>query len=163
MLLASPRRYSLATLRPTLAALLAAGGLALAVVPAASASAASNAAHLDRQVLNAMAQGQPVRVILVARGNLNTLAADLRRSGVKRTITVPIGHGIATELTADQVRHFSTDANVERIVFDAPVRLTDTPYDPAALATAYPAVVDAVGAWSNTLTPLTGQGIGIAV
>jgi serine protease AprX len=163
MRLASPPRHRLSSLRPELAALLAAGVLALAVVPVAPASAASNAAHLDRQVLKAMAQGQPVRVILVARGNLNSLAADLRRSGVKRAITVPIGHGIATELTAEQVRHFSTDANVERIVFDAPVRLTDTPYDPAALATAYPAVVDAVGAWSNTLTPLTGQGIGIAV
>jgi serine protease AprX len=31
------------------------------------------------------------------------------------------------------------------------------------LATAYPAVVDAVAAWSNPLTPLTGQGIGVAV
>jgi len=155
--------HPLSNARRIVAALAALAGLALAILLAAPAWAASNAAHLDRQVLKAMSQGQPVRVILVARGNLNTLAADLRRNGVKQTVTVPIGHGIAAELTAAQVRYFSADANVVRIIYDAPVRLTDTPFNPVALATAYPAVVDAVAAWSNNLAPLTGQGIGVAV
>jgi serine protease AprX len=146
-----------------LAALVAGAALALAALPAVPAWAASNQAHLDRQVLKAMAAGQPIHVILVARGDLNLLQADLRRTGVKQTQRVPIAHGIATELSAALIRYFSADANVARIIYDAPVRLTDTPFNPATLATAYPAVVDAVSLWGNGLTPLTGKGIGIAV
>ena len=146
-----------------LAALLVAAGLALAPLPGASSWAASNQAHLDRQVLVAMQSGQSIHVILVARGDLNTLQADLRRSDVKHTERVPIAHGIATVLTASLISRFRTDPNVARIVYDAPVRLTDTPFNPTALATVYPAVVDAVSVWSNPLAPLTGRGIGIAV
>jgi serine protease AprX len=135
----------------------------LATAPGLPVLAASNQAHLDRQVLKAMEAGQPIHVILVARGDLNLLQADLHRTGVKRTTRVPIAHGIAADLSASLVRHFRTDANVVRIIYDAPVRLTDTAYDPSALATVYPKVVDAVAAWSNTLTPLTGQGIGVAI
>jgi serine protease AprX len=146
----------------SLAALLVAAGLALAAVPSAG-WAASNQAHLDREVLKAMQTGQSIHVILVARGDLNTLQADLRRTGLKRTERVPIAHGIAAELTASLIRLFRNDPNVARIVYDAPVRLSDTAFDPTALATAYPAVVDAVSAWSNVAAPLTGQGIGVAV
>jgi len=147
----------------SLAALLVAAGLALGPLPSASTWAVSNEAHLDRQVLKAMKDGQSIHVILIGRGDLNTLQADLRRTGVKNTELVPIAHGIATELTSSLITRFRTDPNVARIVYDAPVRLSDTPFDPTALATAYPAVVDAVPAWSNALTPLTGRGIGIAV
>ena len=147
----------------SLAALLVAAGMALAAVPSASAWAASNQAHLDRDVLKAMDSGQSIRVILVARGDLNILQADLRRSGVKRTERVPIAHGIATELSASQLRLFRTDTNVARILYDAPVQLNDTPFNPTALATAYPAVVDAVPAWAQGSMPLTGQAIGVAV
>jgi serine protease AprX len=158
-----PSSVSNLPFKSRLAALVAGAALALAALPAVPAWAASNQAHLDRQVLKAMEAGQPIHVILVARGDLNLLQTELRRTGVKQTERVPIAHGIATELSAALIRYFRTDANVEGIMYDAPVRLTDTPFSPAALATAYPAVVDAVSLWSNGLTPLTGKGIGIAV
>lgn len=153
----------LATPRRSLAAVLVGIALALAVLPGIPAWAASNRAHLDREVLKAMQFGQPARVILVARGELNVLDADLRRSGVKHTVRVPIAHGIAAELTATQLNRFSRDLNVERVLYDAPVQLMDTAFDPGALATAYPVVVDAVAAWSSPVAPLTGRGIGVAV
>ena len=146
-----------------LAVVIAATSLAMAAMPAVPAWAASNRAHLDRQVLKAMQQGRRLPVILVAHGELNVLEADLRRSGVKNTVRVPIGHGIATELSASLIARFSSRSDVERIIYDAPVQLTDTAFDPSALATAYPAVVDAVAAWSSGVAPLTGRGVGIAV
>ena len=145
-----------------MAALLTAGGLALAIVPT-PAWAASNEAHLDRQVLKAMQAGQSIHVIVVARGDLNVLQADLRRTGLKHTVPVPIAHGIAVELTPALIDHFRMDGNVARLIYDAPVRLSDTPFNPTVLATAYPAVVDAVTTWSNPAAPTTGQGIGVAV
>jgi len=151
------------TLGRSLAAILAGSALALAILPGIPAWAASNQAHVDRQVLKAMQQGQRLPVILVAHGEINALEADLRRSGVKHTVRVPIAHGIATELTASLLARFSTRSDVERIIYDAPVQLTDTAFDASALATAYPAVVDAVAAWSGGLAPLTGKGVGVAV
>jgi serine protease AprX len=156
-------RHQSSGARRSLAALLAVGGLALSGFAGVPAWAASNQTHLDRQVLKAMQAGQSVHVILVARAELNVLGADLRRTGVKSSVRVPIAHGIATELTSAQLGWFSNDPNVERIVYDAPVRLTDTPYDASALSSVYPAVVDAMGVWSRQLSPLTGRGIGIAV
>ena len=146
-----------------LVALLAATGLALAGLPSISVLAASNQAHLDREVLKALQAGHSIDVIVVARGGLNVLEADLRRSGLKHTVRVPIAHGVAVQLTPASIDHFRADANVARLIYDAPVRLTDTPFNPTALATAYPAVVDALPVWSNPLAPLTGQAIGIAV
>jgi len=143
--------------------MIAATSLALAAMPAVPAWAASNRAHLDREVLKAMQQGRRMPVILVAHGELNALEADLRRTGVKNTVRVPIGHGIATELSASLIARFSARSDVERIIYDAPVQLTDTAFDPSALATAYPTVVDAVAAWGNGVAPLTGSGVGIAV
>ena len=116
----------LSTLRRSLAAILAGSALALAGLPGLPAWAATNRAHLDRQVLKAMEQGRRIPVILVAHGELNTLEADLRRTGIKNTVRVPIGHGIATELTSSLIAHFSTRSDVERIIYDAPVQLTDT-------------------------------------
>jgi serine protease AprX len=147
----------------SLTALLVAAGLALAPLPGASSFAASNWAGLDRQVLKAMQSGQTIHAIVIARGDLNTLQADLRRSGIKHTERVPIAHGIASELTPSLIALFRSDPNVARIIYDAPVQLSDTPFDPSALATAYPAVVGAVSAWANVAAPLTGQGVGVAV
>src|SRR5947208_1498688 len=155
----SSPRYRLRGVRSTMAALLTAGGLALAIVPA-PAWAASNVAHLDRQVLKAMQAGQSIHVIVVARGDLNVLQADLRRTGAKHTVRVPIAHGIAVELTPALIDHFRIDVNVARLVYDAPVRLSDTPFNPTVLATAYPAAVDPVTPWCNPVAPTTGQGIG---
>lgn len=159
----SSPRLSLLRLHRPLAIALVGACLTLALLPGLPAWAGSNRGHLDRAVLKAIQQGQAVRVILIANGELNTLEANLHRTGIKRTLRVPIGHGIATELTPLMVDHFRSDPNVERIIYDAPVRLTDTPFDPTALATAYPAVVDAVAAWTNPLTPSSGRGIGVAV
>ena len=156
-------RDPLSSLHRALAPLLAAAVLALAVLPAAPAWAASNQAHVDREVLKAMQAGQSIKVILVARADLNVLEADLRRTGVKHTLRVPIAHGFAAELTPALINYFRSDSNIARLVYDAPVNLTDTPFNATALATVYPAVVDALPAWSNLAAPLTGQGIGIAV
>jgi len=159
----SSPRNPLSAFHGPLVALLAATGLALAGLPTIPVLAASNQAHLDREVLKAMQAGRSINVIVVARGDLSVLEADLRRSGLKRTVRVPIAHGVAVQLTPAFIDHFRADANVARLIYDAPVRLTDTPFNPTALATAYPAVVDALPVWSNPLAPLTGQGIGIAV
>ena len=163
MITAAPTSHLPFTLRRMLVGLLTGAVLSLVAPPATPVWAASNASHLDRQVLKAMETGQSIHVIVVARGDLNVLQADLRRSGVKRAERVPIAHGFAAVLTSSLIRYFGTDANVERIIYDAPVRLTDTPFNPASLASAYPAVVDAVPLWSNNLAPLTGKGIGVAV
>ncbi len=143
--------------------MLVGAALALAGVPSVAGFAASNKAHLDREVVKAMQAGQSIHVIVVARGDLNTLEADLRRTGLKHTTRVPIAHGIAVALTPALINHLSADSNVARLIYDAPVRLTDTPFNPTALATAYPAVVDALPAWSNLTAPTTGMGVGIAV
>src|SRR6266699_1166786 len=158
----SPSRDPLSSLQRGLVALFAGAGLVLVTLSAAPAWAAPNQAHVDRQVLKAMQTGQSIHVIVVARGDLKVLWADLRRTGLKDTLRVPIAHGIAVELTPALIDHFRLDANVARLIYDAPVRLTDTPFNPAALATVYPAVVDAVTTWSNPVAPLTGQGIGVA-
>src|SRR5256712_5960637 len=162
MIQPSPPRLRLSALRHLLALMIAATSLAMAAMPAVPAWAASNRAHLDREVLKAMQQGRRMPVILVAHGELNALEADLRRTGVKNTVRAPIGHGIATELSASLIARFSARSDVERIIHAAPVQLTDTAFDPSALATAYPTVVDAVAAWSG-VAPLTGRGVGIAV
>ncbi|HEX9096734.1 MAG TPA: S8 family peptidase [Candidatus Dormibacteraeota bacterium] len=159
----SSRRHQLSTFHRVLLALLAATGVALAGLPTIPVLAASNQAHLDRDVLKAMQAGRSINVIVVARGDLNVLEADLRRSGLKHTVRVPIAHGIAVQLTAALIDHLRADTNVARLIYDAPVTLTDTPFDPTALATAYPSVVDSLQVWSNPLAPLTGRGIGIAV
>src|SRR5438132_13192226 len=159
----SSSRHLLSSVRPAMAALLAAGGLALTIVPAVPAWAASNQAHLDRQVLKAMQAGRSIRVIVVARGDLNILQSDLRRTGLEHTVRVPIAHGIAVELTPALIDHFRIDANVARLVYDAPVRRSDTPFNPTVLATAYPAVVDAVTSWSTPAAPTTGQRSAVAV
>src|SRR3989441_1078886 len=158
----SPRPV-LARVPPKMAALLVAAGLALAMVPAVPAWAASNEAHLDRQVLKAMQAGQSIPGIVGARGDLNGLQADLRRARLKNTLRVPISPGIALEPTPPPIDHLPVGAHGAFLIYDAPVRLSDTPFNPTALATAYPAVVDAVTSWSNPLAPLTGQGIGVAV
>ncbi len=156
-------RDSLSLLHRALAPLLAAAVVALAVLPAAPAWAASNQAHVDREVLKAMEVGQSIKVILVARGDLNTLEADLRRTGLKHPLRVPIAHGFAVDLTPALINHFRADSTVARLIYDAPVNLSDTPFNATALATVYPAVVDVLPVWSNMAAPLTGQGIGIAV
>jgi serine protease AprX len=159
----SPTGYLPFSPARTLAALLVAVGLALGPLSDVTALAASHNAGLDRQVLKAMQSGQSINSIVIARGDLNALQTDLRRAGIKHTERVPIAHGIAAVLTPSLIALFRTDPNVARIIYDAPVALNDTPFNPSALATAYPAVVGAVSAWANVAAPLTGQGIGVAV
>src|SRR5207248_5733075 len=109
----SSPRYQPPGVRSTMAALLTAGGLALAIVPA-PAWAASNEAHVDRQVLKAMQAGQSMHVIVVARGDLNVLQADLRRTGLKHSVRFPIAHGIAVELTPAPIGCFRSHTDVPR-------------------------------------------------
>src|SRR2546425_9940542 len=101
----SSPRHVLSRVPPKMAALLVAAGLALAMVPAVPAWAASNEAHLDRQVLKAMQAGQSLQGIVVARGDLNGLPADLPRTRLKHTARVPIAHRLAVELTPPPIGH----------------------------------------------------------
>ena len=138
--------------------------LALAALsPAPALAAAGQHERLDRETRSAMSVGAAVDVILVAQAGLPELYADLRHAGIKQAVRVPIAHGVAARLTASQVSFFASDPRVDRIIYDAPVQLSDTPFDPGALASLYPQVVDAAASWSNRPSPLTGNGIGIAV
>jgi serine protease AprX len=142
-----------------LAFILAASGLA------ATPAFASNGqgTTLDRQVALGMQRGTPFNVMLIARGDLNDVIRDLHNQGINRVKRVPIVHGVSATLTPAGIRYFAADPNVFRIVYDAPVRLMDTALSAAALATAYPAVDNAVAEWGNPLAPLTGMGVGVAV
>ena len=156
-------RHRLAPIVSVLVGCAPAFGLLLTAVPATSALAGSGDRHVDHHILDQLARTQRVQVIVVARHNLDALEGDLHRAGVRHPVRVPIVHGLTAELTASQIDHLAGAPNVERIIYDAPVRLSDTAIDPAALATAYPTVVDAVAQWGNAAAPLTGKGIGVAV
>ncbi len=143
-------------------------GVAISLVFAAAPSvpataAAGQSAHIDPQVRAAMSRGIAANVILVAHGSLSSLYSDVRQAGIKSTVRVPIAHGVAARLTPSQISFLARNPDVERVIFDAPVQLSDTPFDPTVLATFYPSAMDAVAAWSNPTSPLTGKGIGIAV
>ncbi len=140
--------------------------VALGVIPTVGASASAapgHSVHIDAQVRTAMSRGVPADVILVARASLASLYSDMRQAGIKSTVRVPIAHGVAARLTPSQISFLAGNPDVERVIFDAPVQLSDTPFDPTALATLYPSVMDAVPVWSNPTSPLTGRGIGVAV
>jgi len=138
--------------------------LALGAVPAVPALAGdANSAHIDRPVIQQMSAGRPVRVILVARQDVEGLFSDLRRSGIKGAVRVPIAHGVSAVLSPAWIAHFAADPNIVRVVYDAPVRLSDTPYSASQLVSLYPDILDASPLWSNTWAPLTGNGIGVAV
>jgi serine protease AprX len=133
----------------------------LAATPALAAGAGSP--KVDPEVAARLHSGTPIKVMLIARGDLQDVVRDLHRRGFKDVKHVPIVHGVSATLTAAAIQFFAADPNVFRIVYDAPVRLMDTPFNPTALATAYPWVDDAVALWSNPLAPMTGKGIGVAV
>ncbi|HSO94127.1 MAG TPA: S8 family serine peptidase [Candidatus Dormibacteraeota bacterium] len=134
-----------------------------AVLPVSTALAMGNEQRIDRQALARMSGAQRLRVILVAADSLNFLEGEVHRLGIAHPLRVPIAHGISAELTPAQIRYLSGRPEVVRVVYDAPVRLADTTFDPVQLATAYPSAVDAVSQWSNGVAPLTGNGIGVAV
>jgi serine protease AprX len=145
-----------------LAALVLIGALQ-AVLPVSQALAAGGEQRIDPRVLERMNGAQRTRVILVAADSLNFLEGELHRLGVAHPLRVPIAHGISAELTAAQIHYLAARPEVARVIYDAPVRLADTTFDPIQLASAYPSVVDAVAQWGNSVAPLTGSGIGVAV
>jgi serine protease AprX len=160
LFLARYRSSALRSLVATLlACLLAAPGLA--ATPAFAAAGGSQ--KVDPQVAARLHSGTPIKVMLIARGDLTDVVQDLHRQGFKEVRRVPIVHGVSATMTAAAIQFFAADPNVFRIVYDAPVRLMDTAFNPTALATAYPWVDDAVALWSNPLAPMTGKGIGVAV
>jgi serine protease AprX len=134
-----------------------------AILPAAPVLAAGSEQRVDRRVLERLTGAQRTRVIVVASASVNFLEGELHRLGIAHPLRVPIAHGLSAELTAAQIQYLAGRSAVARVVYDAPVRLTDTALDPALLATAYPSAVDALSEWSNGAAPLTGNGIGVAV
>jgi len=158
----SPRHRLASSARRLLTAV-ALIGLLQAILPAAPVLAAGNGQRVDGRVLEKMNGAQRTRVIVVASDSVNFLEGELHRLGIAHPLRVPIAHGLSAELTAAQIRYLAGRSEVARVVYDAPVRLTDTALDPTLLATAYPSAVDAVSEWSNGLAPLTGRGIGVAV
>jgi len=138
--------------------------LALGGVPAVPALASEHQrAHIDEPVLQLMKKGRPAPVILVTRGDVNKLFSDLHRGKSKWPVRVPIAHGVAAVLSPARIAHYAADPNIVRIVYDAPVRLSDTPYSASRLVSIYPEILDASSLWSNSSAPLTGNGIGVAV
>jgi len=159
----TPARHLASPIFRYLAGTFACVALLLAAAPAVPALAAPGGARVDRHLHEHMAIGARVRVIVVARTSVNFLEGDLHRLGVAHPVRVPIAHALAAELSTAQIDRLAGTADVERIIYDAPVRLADMVVDPTALATAYPRVVDAVSLWTNPVAPLTGRGIGVAV
>lgn len=117
---------------------------------------------IDQAVLDRMALGRDLPVILVARDDLAQLEGDLQRFGVDSGVAVPFAHGIAVALPAPLIAQMERSRNVARIIYDAPVKLSSAPSDPAELATVYASVVKAAAGESDDHR-LTGRGIGIAV
>ena len=153
-------RHRLASFAAGIAAI---ASVLVALPPTPAMAASDEARVVDHYVLERMAQVARVRVIVVARNSVNLLEGDLHRAGVMYPLRVPIAHGFSAELTAGQIHSLARNPDVERLVYDAPVRLTDTAIDASALATAYPRVVAAASLWSNPIAPLTGNGVGVAV
>jgi serine protease AprX len=122
----------------------------------------AQASIIDQAVLDRMAPGRDLPVILVARHDLAQLQGDLQRFGVHTGVAIPFAHGIAAALPAPLIAQMERNRNVARIIYDAPVRLSDAPFDPAGLATVYASVVDATSGGRDDHR-LTGRGIGIAV
>src|SRR2546430_13688381 len=94
----SSPRYRLRGVRSTMAALLTAGGLALAIVPA-PAWAASNVAHLDRQVLKAMQAGAAIPLVFGFRGGNHAPPDGLTRTACQHTPRPPAIPRIAPPTT----------------------------------------------------------------
>ncbi len=78
-----------------LAGLLAAPGLAL--TPAFAAAGGSQ--KVDRQVALRLNSGRPIKVMLIARGDLTDVVQDLHRQGFKEVKRVPIVHGVSASMT----------------------------------------------------------------
>jgi serine protease AprX len=117
---------------------------------------------IDQAVVDRMAPGRDLPVILIARGDLAELEGDLQRFGVRTGVTVPFAHGIAAALPASLIAQMERSRNLARIIYDAPVRLSDDPSDPAGVVSVYASVVHAtVGASDDSR--MTGRGIGVAV
>ena len=138
-------------------------GVLQAVLPVSQALAMGDEQRIDHRVLERMNGAQRLRVIVVASDSLNFLEGEVHRLGIAHPLRVPIAHGISAELTAAQIHYLAGRPEVARVVYDAPVRLADTAFDPLQLAAAYPSAIDAVSQWSNAVVPLTGNGIGVAV
>jgi serine protease AprX len=156
-------RYRSSALRSLVATLLACLLAAPGLVATPALAAAGSSPKIDAEVALRLHSGTPIKVILIARGDLTDVVQDLHHAGFKEVKHVPIVHGVSATLTAAAIQYFAADPNVFRIVYDAPVRLMDTAFNPTALATVYPWVDDAVALWSNPLAPMTGKGIGVAI
>src|SRR5256712_12721088 len=100
----SSPRHVLSRVPPKMAALLVAAGLALAMVPAVPAWAASNEAHLDRQVLKAMQAGQSLPGLGGGPGGLKGPPADLRGNRLENTPRGPLSPRNAPAPTPPPIR-----------------------------------------------------------
>jgi serine protease AprX len=122
---------------------------------------AEHQAQLDNEVSARV--GQAVQVVLIARGDVKRLVTLLHSLGVNRTVPVPIVHGVAVQLNPSQISRLRHDQSVMRMVYDAPVILTNTPFNPAILANGYPLLLNAAPAWTNPAGRVTGKGVTVAV
>jgi serine protease AprX len=76
--------------------------------------------------------------------------------------TLPIINGLAVNLSAGARARLAQDARIESISANAKIESQSDRFDPAALATAYPASVYAPTVWNGT-PGATGAGVGVAV
>jgi serine protease AprX len=76
--------------------------------------------------------------------------------------TLPIINGLAVRLSSDARARLADDARIASISANAKIESQSDRFDPAQLATAYPASVFAPTLW-NAETSVTGAGVGVAV
>ena len=112
-------------------------------------------------VLAGPAQAAPSRTTHIVQLRDGVSLADgkaaVRAAGGRVTDTLPLLDGLAVR--AASTERLERDPRIEAVSANAPIRSQSERFDPAQLATAYPASVLAPPAWSTT----TGAGVGVAV
>jgi serine protease AprX len=116
-------------------------------------------------VLAGTAQAAPPATHIVQlKGGVSLAEGQAAVRGVQGDVadTLPIINGLAVRLSSDARARLADDARIASISANAPIKSQSDRFDPAQLATAYPASVYAPTVW-NGATSVTGAGIGVAV
>jgi serine protease AprX len=133
----------------------------VALVPVASAGAAGSGAHVDPALTAAAKAVGPdaeLHVIVIGRG----VHGSSVRSALDARRDLPLIGGVSGTLPAKAVAALGAAPGIDVVTLDSPVSPTATsdPLSFPALATLYPQVDRAPGAWASGLT---GSGVGVAV
>ena len=113
---------------------------------------------------SAHAAPQPATHIVQLRAGVSLAdgRAAVRAAHGQVADTLPIINGLAVRLPAGARARLAHDARIAAISANASIHSQSDRFDPAQLATAYPASVLAPPVW-NSATGATGAGVGVAV